>query len=211
MWSSCLSNILFGGRALTQGSWEVSVRCGLTQGELGGKWLCGLPALPIYSLGGDLRFSAFTRRLLAVDFSSSVLFVSIISPSSVEITCCCFRGFFLGEAPGGRSLGGMDRLLASKARDGDTVLVARGGTVETGLVMSTGSTSSFTLISGTGGPRTVEGVPPTGADGVGAAAMVVMGGVMGTAPGMVERAMAGWDGGPPLSFLIFDFISVVRL
>lgn len=82
----------------------------------------------MYSLGGDLRFSAFTRRLLAADFSSSVLFVSIISPSSVEITCCCFRGFFLGEAPGGRSLGGMDRLLASKARDGDTVLVARGGT-----------------------------------------------------------------------------------
>lgn len=85
-------------------------------------------ALPMYSLGGDFRFSAFTRRLLAVDFSSSVLFVSIISPSSVEITCCCFRGFFLGEAPGGRSLVGMDRLLASKARDGDTVLVARGGT-----------------------------------------------------------------------------------
>lgn len=89
----------------------------------------------------------------------------------------------------------MDRLLASKARDGDTVLVARGGTVETGLVMSTGSASSFTLISGTGGPRTVEGVPPTGADSVGVAAMVVMGGVTGTAPGMVERAMAGWDGG----------------
>lgn len=153
------------------------------------------PSSSMYSLGGDLRFSAFTKRLLAVDFSSSVLFVSIISPSSVEITCCCFRGFFLGEAPGGRSLGGMDRLLASKARDGDTVLVARGGTVDTGLVMSTGSTSSFTLISGTGGPRTVEGVPPTGADGVGAAAMVVTGGVMGTAPGMVERAMAGWDGG----------------
>lgn len=84
--------------------------------------------LPIYSLGGDFRFSAFTNRLLAVDFSSSVLFVSIISPSSVEITCCCFRGFFLGEAPGGRSLVGMDRLLASRARDGDTVLVARGGT-----------------------------------------------------------------------------------
>ena len=75
-----------------------------------------------------MRFSAFTRRLLAVDFSSSVLLVSIISPSSVEITCCCFRGFFLGEAPGGRSLVGMDRLLASNASDGDTVLVARGGT-----------------------------------------------------------------------------------
>lgn len=87
-------------------------------------------SLPIYSLGGDLRFSAFTRRLLAVDFSSSVLFVSIMSPSSVEITCCCFRGFFLGEAPGGKSPGGIERLLASKARDGDTVLVVSGGTAE---------------------------------------------------------------------------------
>lgn len=63
-----------------------------------------------------------------MDFSSSVLFVSIMSPSSVEITCCCFRGFFLGEAPGGRSLVGMDRLLASNARDGDMVLAASGGT-----------------------------------------------------------------------------------
>lgn len=36
-------------------------------------------------------------------FSSSVLLVSTISLSSVEITCCCFRGFFLGEAPGIRS------------------------------------------------------------------------------------------------------------
>lgn len=67
--------------------------------------------------------------------------------------------------------------------------------LETGLVMSIGSTSSFTLISGPGGPRTVERLPPTGADGVGAAAMVVMGGLMGTAPGMVERERAGWAGG----------------
>lgn len=35
-----------------------------------------------------------------VAFSSSVLLVSTISLSSVEITCCCLRGFFLGEAPG---------------------------------------------------------------------------------------------------------------
>ena len=40
-----------------------------------------------------------------------------------------------------------------------------------------------------------EGVPPTGAAGVGAAAMAVVGGVVGTAPGRVDRAMAGWDGG----------------
>lgn len=33
-------------------------------------------------------------------FSSSVLLVSTISLSSVEMTCCCFLGFFLGEAPG---------------------------------------------------------------------------------------------------------------
>lgn len=33
-------------------------------------------------------------------FSSSVLLVSTISLSSVDITCCCLRGFFLGEAPG---------------------------------------------------------------------------------------------------------------
>lgn len=130
-----------------------------------------------------------------MDFSSSVLLVSIMSPSSVEITCCCFRGFFLGEAPGGRSLVGMDRLLASKARDGDMVLAASGGTAETGLMISIGSTSSFTFISGTGGPRTEEGVPPVAAAGRGVAVMVVMGGVMGTAPGMVERAAAGCDGG----------------
>lgn len=77
-----------------------------------------------------MRFSAFTSKLLAVDFSSSVLFVSIMSPSSVEMTCCCLRGFFLGEAPGGKSLGGIERLLASNARDGDTVLVVKGGTAE---------------------------------------------------------------------------------
>lgn len=160
------------------------------------------PSSSIYSLGGDLRFSAFTRRLLAVDFSSSVLFVSIISPSSVEITCCCFRGFFLGEAPGGKSLVGMDRLLASNARDGDMVLVARGGTAETGLMMSIGSTSSLTFISGTGGPKTEDRLPPTAADGGGAAAMVVMGGVMGTAPGMVGRATAGCDGGLAAAIIV---------
>lgn len=82
----------------------------------------------MYSLGGDLRFSAFTSRLLVVDFSSSVLLVSIMSPSSVEITCCCFRGFFLGEAPGGKSLWGIERLLANNVRDGVTVFVVRGGT-----------------------------------------------------------------------------------
>lgn len=87
-------------------------------------------SLPMYSFGGDFRFSAFTSKLLAVDFSSSVLFVSIMSPSSVEMTCCCLRGFFLGEAPGGKSLGGMERLLASSAKDGDTVLVVKGGTAE---------------------------------------------------------------------------------
>lgn len=53
-----------------------------------------------------------------------------MSPSSVEMTCCCLRGFFLGEAPGGKSLGGMERLLASSAKDGDTVLVVKGGTAE---------------------------------------------------------------------------------
>lgn len=153
------------------------------------------PSSSIYSLGGDLRFSAFTRRLLAADFSSSVLFVSIISPSSVEITCCCFRGFFLGEAPGGRSLVGMDRLLASKARDGDTVLGASGGTADTGRMMSIGSTSSLTFISGTAGPKTEERPPPTAAGGGGAAAMAVAGGGAGTAPGTAERAAAGCEGG----------------
>lgn len=66
---------------------------------------------------------------------------------------------------------------------------------ETGLMISTGSTSSFTLISGPGGPRPEEGLPPAAAAGKGAAAMAVTGGVMGTAPGMVERAAAGCDGG----------------
>ncbi|KFP33091.1 hypothetical protein N325_03594, partial [Colius striatus] len=71
-----------------------------------------------------------------------------MSPSSVEMTCCCLRGFFLGEAPGGKSLGGIERLLASNAKDGDTVLVVN----DTGRMMSIGSTSSLILISGMGGP-----------------------------------------------------------
>lgn len=66
---------------------------------------------------------------------------------------------------------------------------------ETGRMMSTGSTSSFTLMSGTGGPRTEESAPPTAVVGGGAAATEVMGGVMGTAPGMVAREAAGCDGG----------------
>lgn len=96
----------------------------------------------------------------------------------------------------------MDRLLASSARDGDMVLVARGGTAETGLMISIGSTSSLTFISGTGGPKTEERLPPTAADGGGAAAMVVMGGVMGTAPGMVERVTAGCDGGLAAAIMV---------
>lgn len=55
---------------------------------------------PTYSLGGDSRRSAQPVRGLPVAFSSSVLLVSTISLSSVEMTCCCFLGFFLGEAPG---------------------------------------------------------------------------------------------------------------
>lgn len=53
-----------------------------------------------------------------------------MSPSSVEMTCCCLRGFFLGEAPGGKSLGGTERLLASNERDGERVFVVSGGTAE---------------------------------------------------------------------------------
>lgn len=43
-----------------------------------------------------------------------------------------FPRLFPGEAPGGKSLVGMDRLLASNARDGDAALAARGGTAVTG-------------------------------------------------------------------------------
>lgn len=75
-----------------------------------------------------MRFSAFISKLLVVDFSSSVLLVSIISPSSVEMMCCCLRGFFLGEAPGGKSLWGTVRLLASNVTDEDTLFVLSGGT-----------------------------------------------------------------------------------
>jgi len=73
---------------------------------------------------------------------------------------------------------------------------------ETGLMMSIGSTSSLTFISGTGGPKTEDRLPPTAADGGGAAAMVVMGGVMGTAPGMVGRATAGCDGGLAAAIIV---------
>ena len=60
---------------------------------------------PTYSLGGDSRRSALPVMGLPGAFSSSVLLVSTISLSSVEMTCCCLRGFFLGEAPGIRSPG----------------------------------------------------------------------------------------------------------
>lgn len=60
---------------------------------------------PTYSLGGDSGLSALLPGVLLVALSSSVLLVSIISPSSLEITCCCLRGFFRGEAPGRRSPG----------------------------------------------------------------------------------------------------------
>lgn len=62
-----------------------------------------LSYLPTYSLGGDSRRSARPVMGLPMAFSSSVLLVSTISLSSVEITCCCLRGFFLGEAPGIKS------------------------------------------------------------------------------------------------------------
>ncbi|KAF7254261.1 Gene product J, partial [Varanus komodoensis] len=131
---------------------------------------------PIYSLGGDFRFSAFISKLLVVDFSSSVLLVSIISPSSVEMTCCCFRGFFLGEAPGGKSLGGTERLLASNVSDGETVFVVRGGTAE----------------KESWGPSTVERTPLMVDGGGGAVTIVaVAGGGTGTVPGMVDRAAVG--------------------
>lgn len=131
------------------------------------------PSSSIYSFGGDLRFSAFTSRFLVVDFSSSVLLVSIMSPSSVEMTCCCLRGFFLGEAPGGKSLEGIERLLGSSVRDGDTVFVVRGGTAETGRIISIGSTSSLMFISDTTGPSTVESTPPIVDGGGGGATIVV--------------------------------------
>ncbi|KFO08735.1 hypothetical protein N312_05667, partial [Balearica regulorum gibbericeps] len=82
-----------------------------------------------------------------------------MSPSSVEMTCCCLRGFFLGEAPGGKSLGGIERLLASNAKDGDTVLVVKRGREHTGRIMSIGSTSSLIFISGTAGPSTADRAP----------------------------------------------------
>lgn len=85
--------------------------------------------LSIYFLGGDLRFLVFIKRFLVVDFLSLVLFVFIIFFFFVEITCCCFRGFFRGEVLGGRLFVGMDRLLVSNVRDGDTVLVVSGGIV----------------------------------------------------------------------------------
>lgn len=73
---------------------------------------------------------------------------------------------------------------------------------ETGLMMSTGSTSSLTFISGTGGPKTEERLLPTATGGGGAVAMVVTGGVTGTAPGMVGRATAGCDGGLAAAIIV---------
>lgn len=74
--------------------------------------------VPTYSLGGDSRLSARPVMGLPGVFSSSVLLVSTISLSSVEMTCCCLRGFFLGEAPGIRSPGGALRAEACVLRAG---------------------------------------------------------------------------------------------
>ncbi|KFQ76234.1 hypothetical protein N335_10017, partial [Phaethon lepturus] len=95
-----------------------------------------------------------------------------MSPSSVEMTCCCLRGFFLGEAPGGKSLGGIERLLASNAKDGDTVLVVKGGTAERKrkrIQTISSSTSSLIFISGTAGPSTADRAPLMVDGGAGAA------------------------------------------
>ncbi|KAF1470379.1 hypothetical protein FQV18_0004266, partial [Eudyptula minor novaehollandiae] len=92
-----------------------------------------------------------------------------MSPSSVEMTCCCLRGFFLGEAPGGKSLGGIERLLASNARDGDTNLMINNHLPDTGRIMSIGSTSSLIFISGTTGPSTADRAPLMVDGGAGAA------------------------------------------
>lgn len=152
------------------------------------------PSSSIYSLGGNAFLSLHQET-----FGSGLLVVGAVCLHHIPLLCRDHVLLLSRPFPWGGTRWEVTwrhgQVACQQSKDGDTVLVARGGTVETGLVMSTGSTSSFTLISGTGGPRTVEGVPPTGADSVGAAAMVVMGGVMGTAPGMVERAMAGWDGG----------------
>lgn len=62
--------------------------------------------------------------------------------------------------------------------------------------MSIGSTSSLIFISGTTGPKTVERTPLMFDGGGGAATIVVeAGGAAGTAPGMVERAAVGCEGG----------------
>ncbi|KAF1399408.1 hypothetical protein FQV23_0000553, partial [Spheniscus humboldti] len=92
-----------------------------------------------------------------------------MSPSSVEMTCCCLRGFFLGEAPGGKSLGGIERLLASNAKDGDTNLMITNHLPDTGRIMSIGSTSSLIFISGTTGPSTADRAPLMVDGGAGAA------------------------------------------
>lgn len=67
---------------------------------------------------------------------------------------------------------------------------------DTGRMMSMGSISSLILISGTTGPSTADRAPLMVDGGAGAATMVVeVGGAAGTAPGMVDRAAAGWEVG----------------
>ena len=83
--------------------------------------------IPTYSLGGDSRRSALPVMGLPGAFSSSVLLVSTISFSSVEITCCCLRGFFLGEAPGIRSpVAGVEAWVARAGADAKFALGSEG-------------------------------------------------------------------------------------
>ncbi|KAG9343475.1 hypothetical protein JZ751_013641 [Albula glossodonta] len=86
----------------------------------------------------EIHWQLYPGRMLrgrAVTFSSSVLLVSTISLSSVEMTCCCLRGFFLGEAPGimspaatprefprGRPLNAVQASEGNKAEAGPTWL-----------------------------------------------------------------------------------------
>lgn len=69
--------------------------------------------------------------------------------------------------------------------------------------MSMGSISSLILISGTTGPSTADRAPLMVDGGAGAATMVVeVGGAAGTAPGMVERAAAGWEVGLAAAMMV---------
>lgn len=99
--------------------------------------------------------------------------------------------------------GGVEILLISTLSQQQKNLMINNHLPDTGRIMSIGSTSSLIFISGTTGPSTADRAPLMVDGGAGAATIVVeVGGAVGTAPGMVDRAAAGCEVGLAAAMIV---------